>query len=60
MKCLTDKFRHSFFYHEETVERLPGSGGHLYLGQPTDIPSNKKKGMWPSCVERYTPKPVSQ
>jgi hypothetical protein len=22
--------------------------------------SNKKKGMWPSCVERYTPKSVSQ
>jgi hypothetical protein len=31
----------------------------LYLGQPTDIVI-KKKGMWPSCVERYTPKPVSQ
>jgi transposase len=22
--------------------------------------TNKKRGMWPSCVERYTPKPVSQ
>jgi hypothetical protein len=30
----------------------------LYLGQPTDIVI--KNGMWPSCVERYTPKPVSQ
>jgi hypothetical protein len=30
----------------------------LYLRQPTDIVI--KKGMWPSCVERYTPKPVSQ
>jgi hypothetical protein len=27
---------------------------------PTNRYSNKKKGMWPSCVERYTPKPVSQ
>jgi hypothetical protein len=31
----------------------------LYFGQPTDIVI-KKKGMWPSCVERYTPKLVSQ
>jgi hypothetical protein len=31
----------------------------IILG-PTNRYSNKKKGMWPSCVERYTPKPVSQ
>jgi hypothetical protein len=31
----------------------------LYLDQPTDIVI-KKKGMWPSCVKRYTPKPVLQ
>jgi hypothetical protein len=27
---------------------------------PTNRYSNKKRGMWPSCVERYTPKPVLQ
>jgi hypothetical protein len=39
-------------------KRLVGDGGPI-LG-PTNRYSNKKKGMWPSCVERCTPKPVSQ
>jgi hypothetical protein len=35
-----------------------GRGARTILG-PTNRYSNKKR-MWPSCVERYTPKPVSQ
>jgi hypothetical protein len=33
---------------------------NTFILGPTNRYSNKKRGMWPSCVERYTPKPVSK
>jgi hypothetical protein len=41
------------------VVKLALPGKVTILG-PTNRYSNKKKGIWPSCVERCTPKPVSQ
>jgi hypothetical protein len=62
-----------FLQLESTIRRLRSTWwGKLIRSQrmrcrksasilgPTNRYSNKKRGMWPSCVERYTPKPVSQ
>jgi hypothetical protein len=46
-------------FHTFAAHCMYKMGGNGILG-PTNRYSNTKKGMWPSCVERYTPKPVSQ